>query len=126
MFANYQYTIKPGTVIATVKGGFWHVGVYSNIGTVISNSRCSGGVIEESLNAFCNGKQIKILGYPSQLPPFEVIYRARQLIGKKYNVFNYNCEHFVREVHGLKPESPQLNQASLLAACIGLCIYFLD
>ncbi|MCG7980275.1 MAG: lecithin retinol acyltransferase family protein [Candidatus Thiodiazotropha taylori] len=68
---------------------------------------------EEKEEIFADGCKIKIHGYPSQLPPFVVLRKARNKLGTKYDVFKWNCEHFVRWAHGLKPESPQLQVAIL-------------
>ena len=55
------------------------------------------------------------MGYPSNLAPIEVIRRARLLTGHPYSLLGFNCEHFVRIAHGLRPESPQVRGWALLA-----------
>lgn len=116
----------PGTVVAVNVGPITHVGVVTDkivdgLPTVISNSMRAGGVAEEPLGLFANGGQVWLLGYIGRLSPHEVIERARSQIGKQWNLF-WNCEHLVRWVHGLKPESPQLVMGAALVATLSLAV----
>ena len=102
-----------GTIVSAPKGLIDHQGIiandYFNGGySVISNSGKFGRVIEEPIQSFANGKPIKIIGYPGKKSPNEVVWSARALLNEPYNLFKNNCEHFVRKVHGVKEESPQL------------------
>lgn len=102
-----------GTIVSTKKGLIDHVGILTKgssffNNTVISNSGKYGMVIEEPLENFANGNSIKVVGYPGKKSPNEVLTEARSLLGDKYNLFKNNCEHFVRKVHGVNVESPQL------------------
>ena len=114
-----QY-ILPGTVLAVAVGPVEHVGIVTDqtqagFPTVISNSHRAGGVAEEPLPTFTSGGELRIVGYLGKLSPAEVLRRARSAIGTKWKLFNWNCEHFVRWAHGLKPSSPQLAVAVGLA-----------
>lgn len=101
--------LRDGDIISTpVYGVIDHWGVYAGNGSVISNSKRHGKVVEESLSSFLNGKPLSLIGYPSTLPGYEVISKARELVGEKWNLVKSNCEHFAHHVHGLKPTSPQL------------------
>ena len=120
-----------GTIISTPKGLVRHHGLLSynsSLGsyTAISSSGKYGQVVEEPLEMFANGKQIRNEGYPGNKPPQEVIEIAKSLVGDKYNLFKNNCEHFVRKAHGIKPESPQLLAFILLALSLValLSVYF--
>ena len=44
------------------------------------------------------------------------------MLSKPWDLFNWNCEHFVRVSYGLKPESVQLQVVSsaALAITVGL------
>lgn len=75
---------------------------------VISGSARAGQVCEEPWDAFADGKQVQNNGYPSRLPVWEVLRRARALIGTRYHLFDFNCDHVVAVAHGLKSESPQV------------------
>ncbi len=112
---------KLGTVIFVAIGPIKHYGIISEINgldeiLVISNSKARGNVIEEPLGEFSLGRQAIVDGYPSNCDPRDVVARARSQLGKKYDLFSDNCEHFVRWTHRLKPESPQLQFVSVLAA----------
>ena len=116
--------LRPGTVVATgiPWTPFYHVGIVadsvSNDGRpmIISNSQRNGGVAEESLTDFGDASTFRILGYWSELAPAEVLQRARQLVGTKWHLTNWNCEHFVRVAHAVKSESPQLKVGLTLVA----------
>lgn len=112
----------PGTVIAVATFAFYqHKGLVSDLWyggkpMVISSSARAGRVCEEPWDEFAQGKPILIDGYPSGLAPYEVLRRARELIGMRYHVLNWNCEHVVSYSHGLKPQSPQVAATLLLGA----------
>lgn len=111
--------LQPGTIVSVGVGPLTHFGIVSDQGGpdfphIISCSRRTGQVAEETAADFANGGTIKVHNYPSQLNPFQVIQRARSKLGTKYDLFKWNCEHFVRWVHSLKPESPQLQAAMVL------------
>jgi len=113
----------PGTVVSTMVGPIGHFGIASDrqiggLQCIISCSQATGQVSEEPANIFTNGKKIKIHAYPGALSPSVVINRARSKLGTAYNFLSWNCEHFIRWVHGIKVESPQLQ----ISALIGLGI----
>jgi hypothetical protein len=88
---------------------------------IISNSARAGRVCEEPWDVFAEGHAVAGDGYPGGLPNYEVIGRARLLIGTQYDLFNWNCEHFVTKAHGLKPQSPQVAVTAAVAAlCVGV------
>jgi len=105
---------RPGTVVSVaILLVYRHKGVVSDRWhngqpMVISSSARSGGVREEPWGVFAHGREINSEGYPGKLPTWEVLQRARSLIGSAYGLFNRNCEHFVSHVHGLEPKSPQV------------------
>lgn len=108
--------LTPGTIVSVGVGPLTHFGIISDYGDpkfpyVISCSRRTGQVSEETAADFANGGDIKVHGYPSQLEPHQVIQRARRKLGTRYDLFKWNCEHFVRWAHNLKLESPQLQFA---------------
>lgn len=117
---NYTH----GLVVYIQLGLIKHFGIISGISefgevTIISNSKKHMSVTEETLENFSQGHKVLICNHKSKYQARYLINRARQQLGKKYSLFNDNCEHFVRWVHHLKPESPQLQFFTLLAA-IGL------
>lgn len=103
----------PGTVVQIDFGFYKHPGLVTDRilnakPMVISNSLRKRGVYEESWEEFSQGKQVEIGGYPGSLSPGEVLERARSKIGSKWNVFIWNCEHFINWSHGLKTRSTQV------------------
>ncbi len=102
-----------GTILRVSHGLYDHVGLVSDRylngeRAVISVSAVYGGVTEEPFSAFSGGRTVYNDGYPGTLDPYWVISRARAADAKRYSWTNFNCEHFVRDAHGLKIESPQL------------------
>jgi hypothetical protein len=89
---------------------------------VISGSARAGCVCEESWDDFADGQPVKEEGYPSALPPWEVLRRVRSLIGTPYRLFDWNCDHVVAVAHGRKPESPQLVGTAAIAAVVALVL----
>jgi len=88
---------------------------------IISNSARSGGVCEELWDVFAEGNVVTVDGYPGGRSNYEVLNRARSLNGTQYNLFDWNCDHFVTYVHGLKPQSPQVAITVTIATlCVGV------
>lgn len=114
---------KPGTVVGVSTAPLiTHVGIATGQGTVITNSKSSGCVCEQSVEEFAAGKLLKIVGYPGNLEAAKVIRRAKSLIGTRYNLLNFNCEHFVRWAHGLRPASAQIWVAVFVVIAAALVI----
>ncbi len=99
--------------------GVEHDGIYTAAGTVIAGSKRTGCVVEEDLQSFSGGRKIRSKGFPSDLNPAMVESNARNKIGKAYNLFGYNCQHFATECHGRK-HSPQLRSTMIGLAGIVL------
>jgi len=104
-----------GSVVFVNVGPIKHRGVLSRdpdgSPTVISNSRRAGGVAEESLDEFAGSRPVHHEGFLGNLSPEAVISRARLCLGQRWNLWSWNCDHFVTWAHGLTPRSPQLRGA---------------
>ena len=116
-----EVSLPAGTVIGVRWGAIEHVGIVTDqridgMPAVISNSYAHRGVREEPLSRFARGRPFRIHKAMSDLPGDEVAHRARRMIGRRYDAIRFNCEHFVRIAHGLKPRSPQLHGVLALAA----------
>jgi hypothetical protein len=103
--------LRTGVVLSTPKWPFDHYVLISDnrsggILRVISTSPGTNGVAEIPCWQFSSRQLVRVHGYLGELPPEEVMGRARSLIGMRYDVGSANCEHFVRWCHGLEPESP--------------------
>ena len=103
-----------GDVVSIRFGGVLrHYGVITTRGTVICNSRLHGGVVEQSLESFANGRSVRQHGRYSDLDGYHVELRARRHIGKDYDLFGSNCGHFVRHAHRRKPTPMQVAAATV-------------
>ena len=114
--------LKQGEIIAAILPfNIEHYGVATEFGTVVSASMRTGIVLEEDIEVFSGGYLIVSKGYPSNLNPSEVLYKARTAIGQKWDFFINNCQHFATSCHGQK-NSPQLTAAISLGVIFGLII----
>lgn len=120
-------SLPPGTVVSIPVFLFYrHKGVvsersYGGKPMVIACSAKTGKVQEETWDAFAEGKDVTMEGHLGRLHPLAVVQRARGSIGKRYDLFVWNCEHFVFYAHGLEPQSPQLATTGLITGlCLGL------
>ena len=106
----------PGDVVSIRFGVVLsHYGVVTARGTVISNSRAHGGVIEQSLKEFANGRPVRLHGRYSGLEGHHVEIRARKRMGRDYDLFGSNCGHLVRDAHRRSPTPMQYGAATLRA-----------
>lgn len=117
---------EPGMVVSVpILLMYRHTGIVSDRWhdgkpMVISTSVRSGGVHEEPWGTFAQGRDVTDNGYPGRLPGWEVVRRARSLIGTQYDLLTKNCEQFVMFAHGLKPQSAQLALTVVIALCVGV------
>lgn len=125
LFNNY----KSGTVISVPKPPFTHFGilVFNFLGEpfVISNSFRKEKVVIETLEKFCSGYKPKTHNMWGKYTRQQIVERAKSLLGTPYSAAKYNCEHFVRDVHGLSVESPQFNNIFGLALVSGISYFLL-
>lgn len=110
----------PGTTIRVWHGGYWHYGILVHGGHVIHNSKQHKRVVEESLHHFSDGRRVEVCSDIASSDLRLACIRAKQLVGQMYLLFTQNCEHFVRVVHGLVPESPQIQRAVLASSGLAL------
>src|SRR6185436_17217370 len=103
-----RYFFRPGDVVAVSFGFYRHVGLVSDSlhwptaePLVFSGTARLGIFAEEPLSAFAQNRVVTYDGYPGALPRREVIQRARSLLGQPWHLLFNNCEHLVREAHGL-------------------------
>ena len=116
-------TLKLAQVIGVRVGLVTHIGIVSDrqadgVPMVISNSLRVGGVAEEPLSVFQGSYPLVTVAQPAVLPAWYVLSRARQMLGTRWNLLTWNCEHFVFWTHGLESKSPQLNRAFLGLAAV--------
>lgn len=109
----------------TVYGWVIHEGILTGEGTVVSNSRRNGYVVEETVREFANGRKITNIGRLSEISPHVAIAHARTRLGQKYSLLSDNCQHFVRHCYKVKPTSPQRNVALIAGAVVASLIVIL-
>ena len=118
-------TFAVGQVVASWRIFYWHWGIVTDSWkdgeqTVISCSGLRRMVVEEPMSNFRQGNSIQPRNFTSTLPVREVLVRARGKLGQRYDLLNWNCEHFVYDSFGLVKQSPQLKQLAICA--IGLAL----
>jgi hypothetical protein len=109
---------KAGEVIEAWRIFYWHVGIVSERWVdgeqVILSCSCQQNmVVEERMSKFSLGFPVQKKDIPRTLNTEEVLARARSKLGHAYDIFRWNCEHFVYYSLGLEPKSPQLALAAL-------------
>lgn len=124
---RYEY-IAPGTRVGIymfgvlrhegIAGDGWINGEQS----IISRSRRAGRATEEPISVFADGYAVVKLPPLSDLHLSLVVANARRLLGTPWKLTDANCEHFVYECFGLKPESPQLQGWISCACAISLLV----
>lgn len=80
------------------------------------------GVIEQSWDGFRAGQIPQVEGYPSRLPYYEVVRRARSRLGTRYHLFDFNCDQLKNYAHALPVLSEQVQAVALTAAIVGLAM----
>lgn len=93
--------------------GLQHYGVVTSRGTVISNSRRHGGVIEQSFSSFAAGKRVTLRERPDHLDGAVAEGRARRGKGSSYSLTESNCVHFSRWSHRQTPTTVQIASATV-------------
>ena len=117
--------LVPGTVIAIRYPLYKHFAIisdriYDDLPMLISLSYRTNSVEEEPWPIVTGGRTVEPSNIKGAYSKEIVLSRARNCIDKdiKYELFSFNCEHFVRYAHGLPMESIQVKQA-LSGAVIG-------
>jgi hypothetical protein len=107
---------EPGDVVAIPFGiGLSHYGLVTSRGTVISNSRKHGGVIEQNLSEFSNGRRIRLCERTDRLDAVVAETRARRVKGASYSLTEANCAHFTRYARRQRPTKVQIASATVSA-----------
>jgi Lecithin retinol acyltransferase len=125
-----NYIPQIGDVVKIDRGLYQHVGVYVGAGfggyrDVVHNDK-SQGVIFSTLAEFSSGAPVLLhrQAVGNWWQRRVVANRAISLVGRKYNLWNFNCEHLATWSQTGNAESPQLAVACffLLAGALGLLL----
>ena len=111
-----------GEIVEVDRGWYRHHGLFYGFrnGVPLVLANIPGGVRLQSWAEFSNGRQVRIVGYPSALPTWQVLARAQNAMGRQYSWLSWNCEHFVNHAHSVKVESTQVNGWLMLAGMLGV------
>lgn len=125
-----NYIPQIGDIIGVNRGFYVHKGVYVPSGhfngcDVIHNEK-DGVVSPTTMANFSGGKAVYLIKAASPNNNYfqkqAIGERGFQLIGTKYDLINFNCDHAASYIQSGRAESPQL-QSALFAACfIGLIL----
>jgi len=121
---NYMFNV--GDMIEVDRFVYRHVGRYVGPQTfdgrdVVHNDK-NGGVVLSTLAEFSGGKPVKL----RQAAPVncfqrqEIANRALSLLGQKFDLLTFNCEHAATWAENGEAQSPQLQGALLLLGIFGL------
>lgn len=126
-----EYNFKAGDVLYL---GTWylpleHWALVTDNNTVIEN-RFGVGVIETPIKEFLERYQyfkLKKVVRDDSKDLSTILKRARLLLGTKYDIIDFNCEHFIDYIFDRKPISEQVLIANrfVLGALLGSIITIL-
>jgi hypothetical protein len=115
--------MTPGSTLAVDCGVFTHYSIISDqlgpdgMPRLISASKRTGTVKEETWSDVISNEKIKILPLIGTLTAEEILSKARSRIGNwVYSVLNFNCEHFVNWCNNLPFTSKQITTSASLAS----------
>lgn len=119
------YSLTPGSVISIRYPLYKHFAIVGDCfvdgkPNLIALSHRAGCVQEESWKIVVGKRTVEASKIQGNLPSSIVLKRARNFINSdiKYNLLVFNCEHFVRLVHGLPIKSKQV-QRTVYGALLG-------
>ncbi len=120
-----NYSLPPGSIISIRYPLYNHFAIVSDSlddgnPNLISLSYRTGCVLEESWNTVVGKRPFELSRIQGNESADTVLTRARSFISSdiKYNLLTFNCEHFVRLVHGLPVKSKQVRR-TLYGAMLG-------
>jgi hypothetical protein len=116
------YIPQLGDMIRVDRPLYKHVGIYVGVRgaygpSVIHNDK-GGGVILSSLAEFSGGTPAYLhqAATGNYFDREEIANRAFSLLGRKFDLLTFNCEHAANWAQSAKLESPQLRGAFFLVA----------
>lgn len=121
-------SLEVGDMIAVARLGYKHVGIYVGpqpFGACVVHNCKGDGVILSTLEEFGGSSQIFIRRKATgNFQERQIIaQRAMFLLGTKYDLLKFNCEHAATTAQSGVPESPQVAVAGLLALfAVGLAL----
>ncbi len=121
-----DYKLQVGDIIEVDRFFYRHVGIYVGPrtfdGRVVAHNDKNGGVVLSTLAEFSGGQPIQLRKSAGNVNYFqrqETADRILSLLGQKFDLLTFNCEHAANWAQNGKSESPQLQGVFLLAAIVG-------
>lgn len=100
-----------GAPLAIVtREGYPHEGIPFPDGTVVHASKRHGQIVRTSFAKFAEGAVVQVLWDLAVSDAGLVWRRARDSLGVGYDLWEANCQHFVRYCQGLEIESPAIQK----------------
>lgn len=105
---------EPGDIVSIPFGGVLrHYGVVTHQGTIITNSRKRGGVVEIGIEEFEDGRTVRKHRNKSGLHALHIETRARRALGSSYRLSEHNCIDLTQHSHKARPTPWQYGSATL-------------
>jgi hypothetical protein len=113
-------TLQVGDIIRINRFFYRHVGIY--VGPRTPDGRCvvhndkGGGVVLSTLAEFSGGAQVYVEkpATGNWQEREAIAQRAIALLGQKFDLLTFNCEHLANLAQNQRAESPQIQGALLL------------
>lgn len=111
---NAKYVPQIGDMIRVSRVFYNHVGIYAGArgfdGRCVVHNDKNGGVVFSTLAEFSGGAPVHLhkAATGNYHERMEIADRAFSLIGQKFNLVKFNCEHAATWSQTGKMESPQL------------------
>jgi lecithin:retinol acyltransferase len=104
-----------------IVGSFSHVGIILEVPyfgpIIVAHNDKHRGVEIVTLESFSAGRRVevdsRVIG--GSKVQAEMVRRARSLVGRPYDLLDFNCEHYASYVQTGKAASPQLQAVGILA-----------
>jgi hypothetical protein len=117
------------TVVTVWRGFYEHSGLlteaipgYERNVISLNPGPVDAQVREEPVSVFARGKEVFVRETPHVLRPNVVLARARSGQHPLYSLISFNCDHYWRFAHGVKPDSPQLRTWASIGL-VGLLVW---
>lgn len=115
---EFKHSLQPGDVVVRNKSVFGiigHYGLYVGNGEVIDNHP-NRGVSLINLNAFLSGRGLKRIARfnGNSFARSQAVNKGYSMLGMKYHLTKFNCEHFVNEAWGAGKKSQQVATSGTL------------
>lgn len=116
-----------GAPLAIVtREGYPHEGIPFPDGTVVHASKRHGQVVRTSFAEFAEGAVVQVLWDLAVSDAGLVWRRARDSLGVGYDLWQANCQHFVRYSQGLEIESPAIQKFMIGSAAAATALMAKD